>query len=235
MPSCPLLGKSCEPEAKEKTRPAEVSTKACSRPDEIDVTLSFQPKFEGVRVRYEMLFEKEPQKGIQDPDCGLSPAICSACETGIEYTSPDLESAMIRSREMAREVRFFPLSVVVGCVVSVEKAVPHCNRSPFSSIAAAKFLSSLISRSRTLSKKGILRGVLIKASDESGATTLPELDPHAYTPGFSQLFFTCKCCELMMFLLSSSDWGRLLGFSKVRSDNSVVSIVLGPAGRELRE
>lgn len=159
----------------------------------------------------------DPQKGIQELDTGFGPSFCSCCETGIEYTSPDFESAIIRSLDIEREVKFFPRKVGVGCVVSFEKAVPHCNKSPLSSMAAPKVLSSLMSRSNFPSKKGIRWGDFIKVSFESGATTLPALDPHAYTPGFSQLFCTCKCCELMMFLLSSSDVAFRLGFSKFSS------------------
>ena len=135
----------------------------------------------------------------------------------MEYTVPDAERAIIRSRDMVTEVKFFPRSVRVGCVVSLEKSVPHCRRSPLSSMAAAKFLSSLISRRSTPSKNGIRLGVLMNVSCESGATTLPELEPHAYTPGLSQLFFTWRCCELMMALLSSSDVAGRLGFSKLNS------------------
>lgn len=124
---------------------------------------------------------------------------------------------MIRSRDMDSEVKFLPWRVSVGWVVSFEKAVPHCSRLPLSSMAAPKALSNLISRNSFPSKNAIRRGVFTKESLESGATTLPELDPHAYTPGFSQLFRTCKCCELMIFLLSSSDVGLGLGFSNSSS------------------
>lgn len=43
----------------------------------------------------------------------------------------------------------------------------------------------------------------MKASSELGATTLPVFEPQAYTPGFSQLFLTCRCCELIKSLFSS--------------------------------
>src|SRR3954447_5355245 len=99
-----------------------------------------------------MLLEP-PQKGIQDVDGGLGPSFCSACDTGIEYTEPLDESPMIRSRDIASEVRFRPVSVFVGSVILSANAVPHCKRSPFSSMAAPKFLSSLISRNSFPSKK----------------------------------------------------------------------------------
>ena len=75
----------------------------------------------------------------------------------------------------------------------------------------------MMSLSSFPSKKRILLGDFTNVSFESGATTLPEFDPHAYTPGFSQLLCTCKCCELRMFLLSSSDVAFRRGFSKFSS------------------
>jgi len=85
----------------------------------------------------------------------------------------------MRSREMVREVRFLPWRVWVGDRFSLEWPVPHCRRSPLSSMATAKFLSSLRSRRSTPSKNGIRRGVLMNSSSESGAATRPELEPHA--------------------------------------------------------
>lgn len=110
---------------------------------------------------------------------------------------------MILSREMAICVKFLPFSVAIGCIDSAEKSAPHCRRSPSSVIAAPKLRSSLISRRRIPSKNDILLGDLIKASSESGAATRPLFDPQAYTPGFSQLFLTCTCCELMDSRFSS--------------------------------
>lgn len=112
---------------------------------------------------------------------------------------------MIRSRERHSDIRSLPFSVGVGCVTSGEYAVPHCSRSPFSVMAAPKFLSSLMSRNNRPSKNGILLGDLMRVSFESGATTFPVFEPHAYTPGFSQLRLTCRCCELIKSRFSSFD------------------------------
>lgn len=112
------------------------------------------------------------------------------------------------------------MSVLVGSETSVENDVPHCNKSPLSSMAAPKVLSILISRSNFPSKKDMRLGVFMNFSSESGATTLPALDPQAYTPGFSQLLTTCKCCELMMFLLSSLEVARRLGSSNLMTSSS---------------
>lgn len=112
---------------------------------------------------------------------------------------------MIRSRERDSDMRSLPFRVGVGCVTSGEYPVPHCSKSPFSVMAAPKFLSSLMSRSNSPSKNGIRLGDLMSASFESGATTLPVLEPHAYTPGFSQLRLTWRCCELIKSRASSFD------------------------------
>jgi hypothetical protein len=78
----------------------------------------------------------------------------------------------------------------------------------------------LMSRNSFPSKKRIRLGVFMYFSSESGATTLPELDPHVYTPGFSQLLTTWRCCELIMFLLSSLDVACRRGASNVSSGSS---------------
>lgn len=165
---------------------------ACSKPDVMSVTRSVHPRFSGVWVRYDTSFEV-PQNGIHGVEAGLGPSFCSLSDTGKEYTVPLEESATIRSRDTANDVKFWPRSVLVGSVTSGENATPHCSRSPRSSMAAPKFRSSLISRSSFPSKNGIRRGVLMYFSSESGAIAFPAFDPHAYTPGFSQLFCTCKC------------------------------------------
>jgi hypothetical protein len=161
-----------------------------------------------------------PQNGIHDVDAGFGPSFCSFCDTGIEWTLPFFDRAMMRSREMASCVKFWPLSVFVGSVTSFEYATPHWSRSPFSSIAAPKLRSNLISRSSFPSKYRIRLGVFMNFSSESGATTFPAFEPHVYTPGFSQLFCTCKCCELMIFRLSSADLACRRGASNLSSTSS---------------
>ena len=120
-----------------------------------------------------------PRKGIQELSEGLGPDCWSDFAAGIEYTLPLEDRAITRSRDRMIDFRFFPVRVGVGKEFSVSNPFPHCSRSPFSVMAAPKFLSSLISLSNKSSKNGMRLGVLMKDSSESGAITFPALDPHA--------------------------------------------------------
>ena len=145
---------------------------------------------------------------------GLGPCVCSVDEVEREYTVPMEESAIIRSREMARLMRFLPFKVVTGLrsgaggtllfFLTLEigasssgsmslKARPHCSRSPCSLIAAPKPLVSFKSLSSIPSNAVIHFGFFTMLSFPSGLATLPSFAPHTQTPGFSQLFRTCRC------------------------------------------
>ena len=69
--------------------------------------------------------EYDDQKGIQLLSGAFGPESWSDCETGIEYTFPEDERAIILSLEIASCTRFLFLRVTVGCLDSLEYSTPH--------------------------------------------------------------------------------------------------------------